>query len=235
VKVHSRLRLLLQSLATVFGVSGLTYLFDRNAIAGLAVSTAVAEWSLGRLGISWSNPLEPAPHSSQILRAVAKGAAYGLVLGALVAVLLGGSIAFTMPSAGDAFTSIATSVLLAVRNELLEHGLLRRVLGLTHRPSVRVLVLGCATLAWSLGTHRTPSLAVGAVALAMGLVSGALWEGRSAFPAMGARFGFLFMTTFLVRAVLQGGPASLDLRRALIVLACAAGMAAFAVRRNPLQ
>ncbi|HEY5242895.1 MAG TPA: hypothetical protein VIJ22_15555, partial [Polyangiaceae bacterium] len=61
--------------------------FANNATALVAVQAALAEWSAGRIGITWSDPLAPMPTSKAIARRAGLGAAMGAAAAAAVVVL----------------------------------------------------------------------------------------------------------------------------------------------------
>lgn len=178
-----------------------------SASMAAAVAQAVAaEYGAGRLGVSWSDPLQPLPTTGQMIRRASTGTAYGagaaLVL-ALIAATTRAAI-FEKPEATSwsiIAVGLVTAGLTAMRDELLLHGVTLRALSSVESPIARALACGVTSAAAALGEPATtPRLAI--AHFLFGTALGTLWlRDRGAWMPWGAHLGFLFVTG----TVLGGG------------------------------
>jgi hypothetical protein len=211
---------------------------ERSATALSFVQAAVAEWGAGRLGIAWSDPLGTLPTAAAILRRAARGAALGaaaalaviLAMLATHAAALGGSA----PSIELLAVGLMTSVLAAVRDELLLRGVvLRSTRGLM--PTwASLAVCGAAAAAARFGADGVFTVSIAADTV-RGIALGALWvRDRGAWMASAANASWLWT----LGPIAHGGLVDMrfatepnDGRIALAVLAVCALVAGLARRR----
>ena len=184
--------------------------FAQHAMAASGIQAALAEWGASRLGVAWSDP-GARPEEANDARAVARRAAWGFAAGLVAAALLVAvavvTRAATLAGGRIAIASIVVALLdaafVAVRDELLLHGLVLRVVGA--RPRWAALgACGLASAAAALGATPTgvtpPALAAAALG---GVVFGALWIGdRGAWKAVCAHAAWLWVTASLARGAL---------------------------------
>lgn len=213
--------------------------FARNAIAVLAVQAAIAEWGAGRLAITWSDPLAPAPSGTELRQRGGLGAAFGLAAATLVVLL---SLAMHQASVGPAAPALASlllgvlvAVLGAVRDELLLRGMVLRIGRPLVGTPVTLLVCAAAAAAVRSGAADTTALAI-AVEGARGLALSLLWiRDRGAWMPIAANSAWTWGLDSVTRGDL------LDVRfraepgssvQALVVLIVVAAAAAWWVRRS---
>ncbi len=173
---------------------------QENALANTAAQAVFSEWACGRLGVAWSDPLRDPPEPRIIAGRVLRGAILGLaaavavlavatVSGAAKVVSLHGSLA---PSA----VGVAVAAFSAMRSELLEHGLVLRLLASVKNEPVKIAVCALASgaVAFGMSVQSTPSEI--AATTAAGAAFGTLWlTERGAWMAWGARAAWIFATT----------------------------------------
>ncbi len=184
------------------GARVVAILLEQTSMAAAVAQAVVAEWGVGRLGVTWSDPDAPAPATS----AIAKRAALGAAIGAAVA---GGVVLFlkttgailvsrSTPAASVVVVSLVTAGLYAMRDELILHGVTLRALGSATPAVARVLACGITSAAAAIGDGSTPAAAASRGLL--GLVFGALWvRDRGAWQPWGAHAAWLFTGDLLLR------------------------------------
>ncbi len=178
-------------------------LISSASMAAIVAQAVLAEWGLGRIGVTWSDPNDPVPSNGVIARRALTGAAIGVGLSALVLGLL-----FVTKGAifgrGDAPLALLAIGLLssgfaAMRDELLLRGLVLRVVDpiATRAPKlVACAVTGAAAAASEPGAN-VRTIAVG---MLLGVVFGALWlRDRGAWLPWGAHAALTFVTGTLAR------------------------------------
>ncbi len=192
-------------------VSFLGTFFGQRSIAIEGAQAVLVEWGATQLGAVWSDPAATAPSRKTVAERALQGGAIGLAAGGFVLAFARatGAVASMTPllSAVGVGLAFVQASLLAVRDELLVHGI---VLGLLRgRPfSVRLLAGAAASAAWAFGVAAGDGR--DAIALSMlvvealaGAAFSALWlRERGAWRACGAHAGWLFATrgAVLVRA-----------------------------------
>jgi hypothetical protein len=215
--------------------------FDRSATAAVAVQAAIAEWGAGRMGITWSNPLQPAPSFRALRLRIALGAGLGLAtMGVVVVVALAtraASIHVAVPAVSSLLIGLIVGTLGAVRDELLLRGfVLRTMRGLIGTPAA-VLVCGGAAAAARFGIDGVLTLAIAVEAL-RAVALGTLWvRDRGAWMAVAANAGW----TWAAGPIVHGGLLDVRFRTevdagfpAIVVLAAAAAAAFYWVAsRDP--
>jgi hypothetical protein len=166
-------------LALWAGVQLLATYLERRTVLSATLQAALAEWGAGHLGIAWSSPLGPVPTAKDYLRRIARGAAYGgatalAVIAAAVATRAATATFADSPSVGMLAVGLLTSMLAAVRDELILRGVvLRATRGLASR-WVSLLACGMAAAAARLGVDGMVGMALAAEAL-RGVALAALW------------------------------------------------------------
>lgn len=221
-----------------------------TSMAALVAQAVLAEWGLGRLGVTWSDPVAPVPTTQAILRRAARGAGVGLAAAAALAVVLavtGGALLERASSSVSVLVvGLVSAGFLAMRDELLLHGLTLRVLVSVESPEPRIAACALASAAAALGEPGVAPRAV-LVALLLGALYGALWiRDRGAWMAWGAHTAFLFVTGPLLHGGLfetrvasspWGGADAgvLGGWAAVAVLAAAAAVATAWARRAPAR
>lgn len=213
--------------------------FARNAIAALAVQAAIAEWGAGRLAITWSDPLAPAPSGSELRRRAGLGAAMGLAAATLVVSLLlamrQASISPAAPALGSLLLGVLVAVLGAVRDELLLRGMVLRIGRPLLGTPVALLVCAAAAAAVRSGAADATALAI-AVEGIRGLALSLLWiRDRGAWMAIAANSAWTWGLDSVTRGDLfdvrfHAEPASSV--QALAVLVGVTAAAAWWVRRG---
>jgi hypothetical protein len=180
------------------GVQLVGYILSSNDVGAAAVQAALSEWGAGRVGIAWSDPLARMPSWTKVARRAATGAGLGFAAGALVLVLLlighGAALVKGAVNGPTLVKGFAVAALLAVRDELLLRGFVRRAMSGWPTPAVIALVCGVASAAAQGGVEGSTPLAI-AVAGVSGVLFAALWQkDRGAWMAVGAHAAWLFTT-----------------------------------------
>ena len=164
-------------------------LLAQRALAADAAQAFIAEWGATRLGVAWNDA--PTPTSLAARRAL-EGIALGLAAGALLLGFGRATGAVTsiapLPSVLALGLPLLHASLLAIRDELLLHGIVLHVLG--GRPiGVRLVACGAASSAWAFGTADGAAIPLAALVVAglAGAAFGALWaREKGAWRACGA-------------------------------------------------
>jgi hypothetical protein len=200
--VAARVRTALYGGLLFAGGEALRVVLTENATAAVIAPAVIAEWGAGRLGVSWSNPLEPMPSLADNARRLGRGAAIGL-LGASVILgvaLLAKDVTIVpqAPALADALLGIVTPLFVALRHELLAHGVVLRLLLGTKSRLLQTVVLSLASVAYAWGQGAAaPALPM---ALALGLVTSTLYvKDRGGFRALGVHATWLYATQVLFR------------------------------------
>ncbi len=181
-------------------------LLQSMSMPAAVAQAVIAEWGVGRLGVAWSDPTQPAPTTGSIARRAGIGAAVGVIAACVVVGFLATTRAVilerTPPAASLIIVALITAGFYAMRDELLLHGLVMRALVTVEAPVLKVLACGLTSAAAAYGELGAASpLPIAAQGL-LGIVFGALWvRDRGAWPAWGAHTAWLFTTSFLM----QGG------------------------------
>jgi hypothetical protein len=232
----------------IYGASRLAAVLIESASMAAAVASAViAEWGAGRLGVAWSDVDAPPPTTTAIAKRALLGASVGAAIAGGVVVVLSTTHAVSLARASSgtsvAIVAIVTAGLLAMRDELLLHGVvLRAILGVR---STLPRVVACAVTSGA-AAYGDGATARGVfVQAALGLVFGALWiRDRGAWMAWGAHTAWLFTSALLlsgglfdarVAAGSWGGGAAGALAGSAAVVALvpvALGVLAWAARRD---
>jgi hypothetical protein len=184
--------------------------FAQHAMAASGIQAALAEWGASRLGVAWSDP-GARPDEADDARAVARRAAWGFAAGGIAASLLvtvavvsgAATLARGRVAVVSTLVALLDAAFVAVRDELLLHGLVLRVVGA--RPRWAALgACGLASAAAALGASPTGVTAPALVAAALGGVAfGALWLGdRGAWRPVCAHAAWLWVTGSLSRGAL---------------------------------
>ena len=170
-----------------------------TSMAAAVAQAVAAEYGAGRLGVAWSDPLQPLPTPGQMTRRAAIGAAFGAGAATVVVLLAWATHAaiFDKPESTSISliaVGIVTAGLTAMRDELLLHGVTLRALSSVESPIARALACGVTSAAAALGdATTTPRLAISHFLL--GTAFGTLWlRDRGAWMPWGAHLGFLFFT-----------------------------------------
>lgn len=215
-------------------------------LAALVAQTVATEWGMGKLGLAWSNPLEPERETKEIAARVAKGALIGMAPAAIVLEWLHLTHTCDIFPASFGVTSLLLGLLSAalgsVRDQILLVGLTRRVLAHADAAWPKVLAGGALFAARAYGAEATPFEI--AATFALGALGAALWQrDRAAYAAVGMNLGWLFTTETLFHgtllevrtlpSALSGGDAGMGhgLAAAAVLGLCAAG-ALFAPARG---
>jgi hypothetical protein len=171
-------------------------ILGNNALGVVAAQAVVTEAACGRLGVAWSDPKSDKLSTSAMARRAASGAAYTLVLtlAALgVARLLGKHVSAGEGSLTGVGVALLSAGFLALRGEVLEHGLL-----LTLLPRERVLLCvavgALASAAVFLGLDKPANFWEPLSHAAVGGLTMLIWlQQRGAWAAWGARTAYLFL------------------------------------------
>jgi hypothetical protein len=165
-------------------------LFSRTEAAGLALQAGIAEWSAGRLGVSWSDPLAPVPSTSAIARRAGVGAAAGLgaaVLAVGLSVVVGHvQIAVGVPAVASLLMGALIALLVAVRDELLLRGMVLQIGKPLWGPIGGVALCAAAAAAARLGAVEPTVLAVVVEAIRASALACVWVRDRGAWMAVGA-------------------------------------------------
>jgi hypothetical protein len=188
-------------LATFGAARMAAVLIESASMAAAVASAVIAEWGAGRLGVAWSDPEADPPTSAAIAKRALVGAGIGAAVAAEAALFLSSThaVALTRTSSGTsvAVVALVTAGLLAMRDELLLHGLvLRTMLGV---PRVLPRMMACALTSAAAAFGDGAGAKGVAVQGVLGLVFGALWvRDRGAWMAWGAHTAWLFTTGLLL-------------------------------------
>lgn len=170
-----------------------------TSMAAAVAQAVAAEYGAGRLGVAWSNPLEPLPSAGLMTRRASIGAAQGAGAAAAIVLLAWATRAaiFEKPEATSSSIiaiGLVTAALTAMRDELLLHGVTLRALSSVESPIARALACGVTSAAAALGDPTTtPRFAIAQFLL--GTSFGTLWlRDRGAWMPWGAHLAFLFVT-----------------------------------------
>lgn len=199
------------ALLAVYAISDVArgYLAENGNAAAVAPAI-LTELATGGLGVAWSDPLAPIPSTRTIARRVAEGAGMGVAAAAIAAaVIVAARIAPARAGAPglDLIAALIAPVFLAVRHELLAHGLLFRAMRAS--PTWAKLAAGSlASGAWTFGHGAWLGETV--VSVAGGFATSYLWiRDRGAWRAMAAHGAWAFMVATVLRGgVVDVGPAS---------------------------
>jgi hypothetical protein len=170
-----------------------------TSMAAAVAQAVAAEYGAGRLGVAWSDPLQPLPNAGQMARRASIGAALGAGAAAVLALLAFATRAaiFDKPESTSwsiIAVGLVTAALTAMRDELLLHGVTLRALSSVEAAIPRALACGVTSAAASLGEPTTTPILAGAHFL-LGTAFGSLWvRDRGAWMPWGAHFAFLFVT-----------------------------------------
>jgi hypothetical protein len=217
------------AIALLLAFCTLNVFFEANVLAALALTTALSEWALGRLGVTWSASSRGASHRDRTASVqAARGLAIGLGIGGSLLLLTGVSapFSFSIPSAPEVFIGALSALLLSIRSELFEHGLVREILGRdkTRSPHLRHLVLAAASVCFTYGLTRSQSVPILLATFSVGLISAHFWETEAAaFTAIGVRFGWNLMASLFARSVVASTATFPGLLSASILLVLGAG------------
>lgn len=181
----------------------------QRSLAADGVQAVMSEWGATSLGVAWSD--DPTPRARAVRRAV-EGVAIGLSSGGLLIgfARITGAVTSVTPllSVVGLALALVHAGLLAMRDELLLHGLVLRLL--RGRSAIAgIVVCGAASSAWAFGTAEGDAIPV-AVLVAEGLAGaafGALWIGeRGAWRAWGAHAAWVLSTRGAVIARTAASP-----------------------------
>lgn len=173
------------------------------SMAALVAQAVLAEWGLGRLGVTWSDPDAPEPTNAQVARRALVGAGLGTAAAAAVIGLAAVSHG-AIVGKGDAPGSLLAIGLLgagfgAMRDELLLRGLPLRVLEGTRAAPPKLVACAVVTAAAAAADPGATPTSI-AVAALLGVLFGALWiRDRGAWLAWGADTALAFVTGPLAR------------------------------------
>jgi hypothetical protein len=190
-------------LAVFAGTRIAAILLAEAAMASTVAQAVIAEWGVGRLGVAWSDPqLDPPPTATQM----AKRAGIGAGVGAVVAIVVVGALLVmraivltpTSPATSIIAVSIISAGLLAMRDELILHGLTLRAVGDETPAFLRVLACAITSAAAAFGTGESLRGAIASGLL--GAVFGALWlRDRGAWLPWGAHTAWIVTTDLALR------------------------------------
>jgi len=203
---RAAVRVALWGLAVYAGTQLVAVVSESMSMASAVGQAILAEWGVGRLGVAWSDPEAKAPTMGAIARRAAAGAGVGLALAAVTVGFLVTTRAVLLdrshPALAAVLVALVTAGLYAMRDELLLHGLVLRVLVGVKSPLLRAASCGVASAAAAWGDPASASPRRVMVQGLLGVVFGALWvKDRGAWPAWGAHTAWTFATALL----LQGG------------------------------
>jgi hypothetical protein len=174
-------------------------LLDSFSMASFVAQAVIAEWGVAQLGVTWSDPEAEPPSSEAILKRALIGAGIGAVLAGLVTAFLVTTHAVSLSRGASAgavsfvVTSIITAGLVAMRDELVLHGVTLRALDKAAPALLRVLACGVMSAAAGFG-EGLPVRGVLARGL-FGAIAGALWvRDRGAWLPWGASTAWLVTT-----------------------------------------
>lgn len=192
--------------AGVFAVSRLAgALLSSTSMAGLVAQAVIAEWGLGRIGVTWSDPLAEVPGTKAIVKRALLGCALGLG-GAAVVLGLAIVTKAALVARADAPVAVMGIGLLAagfsaMRDELLLRGLVLRVTEEITATAPRLVACGVTAACAATAEPGATAPSVAAAGL-LGVIFGALWiRDRGAWLAWGAHTAL----TFAVSTLAQGG------------------------------
>ncbi|MBS2012474.1 MAG: CPBP family intramembrane metalloprotease [Deltaproteobacteria bacterium] len=192
-------------LLVYFGTRVAAIVFESASMPSAVAQAVLAEWGAGRLGVAWSDPKASVPTARDIARRAGLGAAIGAVMAGVLVAFLATTRAVLLerahPSVSVVLVALITAGFYAMRDELLLHGLVMRVLVSVESPAPKVIACGLTSAAAAYAEPGASPQAVLVTGL-LGLVMGALWvRDRGAWPAWGAHTAWLFTSS----ALLQGG------------------------------
>ena len=195
-------------LATFLATEAARSYLSKNATAAALIAAVGAEWACGAMGVAWSDPHADPPTARVVTRRALRGVGIGAAACALTAAVLmlgfGARLSRATPAVGELLITLVVTLMVAVRHELIAHGLLLRALGDAPR-SLRMIACAALSYAFVVGTGIGPRDALYAIPL--GACTGVLWMcDRGAFAAV----GFHATWAFVWAGVLHG--ALLDLR-----------------------
>ena len=192
-------------LAVYGGTRVIASVLQSTSMAALVAQAVLAEWGTGRIGVTWSDrTFEEPPTASAMGKRAGVGAVVGVVLAGVVIALLASSRGILLERAVASTPAIAVGLigagLLAMRDELVLHGLLFRVMAKKDRAWPKVLACGLTSMAAAVGE----GLSIRAVVVQglLGLVFGALWaRDRGAWMPWAANAAWQATTSL----ILSGG------------------------------
>lgn len=199
------IKVVMWGLLVFFGTRVAAIIFESASMPSAVAQAVLAEWGAGRLGVAWSDPKAKVPTGREILKRAGVGAAIGIGIAAVFVAFLATTRAVILdravPSPSNVALALLTAGLYAMRDELLLHGLVMRMLVSVEVALPKVIACGITSAAAAYADPSASPQAVVASGL-LGVVFGALWvRDRGAWPAWGAHTAWLFTSS----ALMQGG------------------------------
>jgi len=205
----SAVRVVAGGAALTTAISLMSAFFAQRSLPIEGAQAVLVEWGATQLGANWSEG--PSPSRALIARRVLEGLAIGVAAGGFVLAFAHVTRAITSASLLAPATSIALALLqstvVAVRDELLLHGI---VLGLLRgRPiALRLAVCAAASAAWAFGIAGGDAVSVSLLVVEAlgGVAFGALWIAeRGAWRACSAHAAWLLATRSVILTRSSGG------------------------------
>lgn len=230
-----------------FATSLLGALLANMPLAALVAQAVAAEWGMGRLGLSWSDPLATEPTAKDIATRMGKGALLGLAPAAVVLEWLHLTHTCEILPSSFAWSSLAlgllSATLTAVRDQILLVGLARRVLIHVDSALPRMLAAGALFAARSY-SQETATMPEVVASFCFGAFGAAIFQrDRSAYGAVGMNIGWLLATEVLFHgalleartlpSLLSGGDAGMGRGVAAAVVLGLCAIAAWRAPRRP--
>lgn len=189
--------------ATYIGTEAIRSYLSHNATFAALLPAIVSEWVAGRMGVAWSDPRAEQPNFRTIAGRAGRGIGLALLAAAVVVAVLvsafGARFGRVPLAVGELVVSVVVSTFIAMRHELIAHGMLLRALGPVSSTGVRVLCCGLLSYAFVVGTGTAPRDALALMPL--GACTGLLWmRDRGAF----APVAFHAVWAFVWSSVLHG-------------------------------
>ncbi|MEO8874704.1 MAG: hypothetical protein ABI461_03875 [Polyangiaceae bacterium] len=204
IAVREAWRISALGLAAYAGVQLVAMIFTRNLIGANALQALVAEFSAGKLGVSWSDPEAPIPTMKAIAIRAGRGALVGagLVLLAVAAVVIhGGSVSHGRFTIAGALLGLLSAGMIAMRDELLLRGVMLRAFRHLLPLPILFLVLGLIGGASRMGDPDATWIEITSSA-ALAIAFAAAWiHDRGGWLAWGAHTAWIWVGSTLARGL----------------------------------
>lgn len=189
-------------LAVYTGTRVVGAVLESASLASTIAQAVLAEWGTGRLGVTWNDPdvYRDPPTATDMAKRAARGAVAGLVPAAAVIGLLvatrGVMLERSAASAASLGVAIVGAAVTSMRDELILHGVVVRVMS-QEKAWMQAVACGVTSGAAALGEKG--SLRTVVVQALLGVVFGALWSrDKGAWMAWGAHTAWLLGTSLLL-------------------------------------
>jgi membrane protease YdiL (CAAX protease family) len=180
-------------------------LLGSNASGAAAIQVVVAEFAAGRLAVTWSDPLAPAPTWVVVARRLGQGLAEGVAIAVVIVVVALVTRVATLHAARASVAGLAMGVtvaaLAAIRDELVLRGMVLRAFAAAS-PPWGIVICALAAAAARAGSDGASAIELASAGAFGAVMAGAWMRDRGAWLAIGAHLAFRLVLGPLTRGEL---------------------------------